>query len=126
FSDNLVYGYLRGILTAVQGQSVLNHITLNKFDQARYPVVAEGTGNFSGLIANNTFNAFDSQDTAAQGISIAINTTGSDRETITITGNNFMAATEDHILTTGDNPTRDIVVTGNNFLSWAAYKSSGG
>lgn len=125
FSDNLVYGYLRGVLTAVQGNSILNHITLNKFDQARYCIVAEGSGNFSGLIASNTFNAFDSQDTAAQGNSIAINTTGSDRETITITGNNFMAATEDHILTTGNNPTRDIVVTGNNFLSWAAYKASG-
>jgi hypothetical protein len=123
--DNLFFGYLNAILTSASGLCQFMTIQHNKFDQVRFGVKATGSGNFTGAISGNTFNCFNGQATSQQARSISIETTGVARETITITGNNFLLATEDHIYTTGNNPTRNIVVGPQNFLSWAAYKSSG-
>lgn len=123
--DNLFYGYLDAVKTSATGLCQFMTIQQNKFDQVRNAVKAAGAGNFSGTISGNTFNCFNSQNTAAQGRSISIETNGTGRESITITGNNFLLATEDHIYTSGNAATRNIVVGPQNFVSWAAYKTSG-
>jgi hypothetical protein len=125
FNDNLIFGHLNGLFTATTGLCQLMHITQNKFDQVRYPINANGTGNFSGVIAANTFNAFNNEDHTLQGVSINITTTGVARETIVINGNNFALATESHLYTAGDNPTRNIAIGVNTWLSWASFKAAG-
>jgi hypothetical protein len=124
-SDNLFFGYMNGVLAAGVGLCQFMNISLNKFDQVRYPIKATGAGNFNGTITGNSFIAFNSQATTLQGRSIEITTAGTAREYITITGNNFLLATEDHIFVSGDAPTRTIVISAQNWISWAAYKTAG-
>lgn len=123
--DNLFFGSLTAISVANTALCQFMTLSLNKLDQIRFPIRAGGTGNLSGLIALNTFNSFNSQSTASQARSIEITTTGSDRETLVISSNNFQVSTEEHIYVSNNTPTRDINIIGNNFLSWAAFKSSG-
>jgi hypothetical protein len=124
-SDNLFFGYMNGVLAAGVGLCQFMNISLNKFDQVRYPIKATGAGNFNGTITGNSFIAFNSQATSLQGRAIDITTTGTAREYITITGNNFLLATEDHIFVSGDGPARTIVVGPQNWISWAAFKAAG-
>jgi hypothetical protein len=91
----------------------------------RYPIKATGAGNFNGTITGNSFIAFNSQAPSLQGRAIDITTTGTAREYITITGNNFLLATEDHIFVSGHGPTRTIVVGPQNWVAWAAFKTAG-
>jgi hypothetical protein len=125
FSDNLVFGYKNGVLAAALGLCQFVKITDNKIDQVRYGVRAVGSGNFGGQISANTFNAFNSQDHTLQGRSISIETTGTGTENITVCGNEFACATEEHLYTTGNAATRKIVCGVNNYRSWAAFKTSG-
>lgn len=122
---NLFFGSLYGVKIAGTGSCNNMDISHNKFDQVRYGIAATGSGSFSGIISTNTFNAFNSQNTTLQGRSISFDTSAATRGTITIFGNTFALATEDHIYVSGNTANRDIVVGPNNYLSWAAYKSSG-
>jgi len=123
--DNLMFGSLYGGLYAASGLTQMQTISLNKMDQVRYPVRATGTGNFDGTITANIFNAFNSQDTTAQGRAVWVNTSGSAREMLIITNNTFKVATEEAMVFANGTPTRDVVVSGNTCLSWAAYKAAG-
>lgn len=123
--DNLVYGYLNGILTSATANCQRVKVLSNEFDTVRYPFRATGSGRISGSIIGNTFNSYNNQDTTLQGRSISIETTGSGREIIVIDDNDFELATEDHIYVNGNTPTRDIIIGANNYISWAAYKAAG-
>lgn len=125
FIDNLVFGFLNGVLAAALGNAQMQKYALNKFDQVRYPVKAAGVGNFSGQIDSNTFTSFNNVDHALQGRSISIETTGAGYENIAINGNQFNMATDEHIYTSGDTATRDIIVGPQIFYSWAGYKAAG-
>jgi hypothetical protein len=123
-SDNLFFGYLNGIFTSGTGLTQFMNIALNKFDQVRYPVRAVGPGNFTGTIVGNSFLAYNAQNTALGGRSIWIETTGAAVEQVTITGNNFLLAADEHIFVAGNTPTRMIVISPQNFVSWARFKTS--
>jgi hypothetical protein len=123
--DNLFFGSLNAIKTSGTGLCQFMLVEQNKFDQVRRGVLATGSGRFDGSIVNNTFNCFNGQDTTLQGRSIDIQTTGAGRESITISANSFLVATEDHIFVSGNTPTRDIVIGPNNYRAWAAYKAAG-
>lgn len=123
--DNLVYGHLNGVLTSATGNCQRVKAHSNEFDTVRYGVKATGSGRLSGSIIGNTFNSYNDQNTALQGRSISIETTGVGREVLVITGNDFEQATEDHIYVTGNATTRDIIVGPNNYISWAAFKAAG-
>lgn len=125
FWDNLVFGHLTGLLASATALCQFMNIAGNKFDQVRYGVKATGAGNFVGEITDNTFNSFNNLDHTLQGRSISVETTGAGVEVITIEGNEFAQATEDHVYTSGNTATRKIVVGPNNYLSWAAYKAAG-
>lgn len=128
YADNMAYGYLNGIIFATLGALCQQlHIADNVFDQLRFPVIANGTGNLTGTqITGNLFNAFNSQDTTLQGNAININTSGAlAAEVLTITGNGFSTTTQDHIFVTGNTPTRQLEFSANSFTAWAAYAASG-
>jgi hypothetical protein len=124
--DNLFFGSLNGVLIAATGLAQMIILAVNKFDQTRYGIKATGVGNFDGIIIGNTFNSFNSQNTSLQSRSIEVSTSGAERETINITGNNFKLSTEEQVFFSGNTPTRDIIVSNCAFLSWAAYKAAGG
>lgn len=123
--DNLFFGSLNAIKTSGTGLCQFMLIEQNKFDQVRRGVLATGSGRFDGSIINNTFNCFNGQDTTLQGRSIDIQTTGAGKESISITANSFLMATEDHIFVSGNTPTRDILIGPNNYRLWAVYKAAG-
>ena len=123
--DNLFFGQLNGVLCSATGLCQFMNINANKFDQVLFPVKAIGNGLFDGNITNNTFNAFNSQNTAAQGRSVVIQTAGVGAESVTIVGNNFDSATEEHIYVVGNAPGRFLIINGNNFRSWSAFKTIG-
>jgi len=123
--DNLFFGYLNGVLCSAVDLCQFMNITTNKFDQVRYGVNATGLGGFDGNITANTFNSFNSQDTAAQARCVSITTQKSSIEHITIVGNNFQLSTEDLIFVSGNIPQRSLILGDNNYRSWAAFKSSG-
>ncbi len=123
--DNLIFGYLNGVLCSAVDLCQFMNITTNKFDQVRYGVNATGLGGFDGNITANTFNSFNPQDTAAQTRCVSITTQKATLESITIVGNNFDLSTEDLVFVSGDTPQRSLILGNNNYRSWAAYKSSG-
>lgn len=123
--DNLFYGHLNAVLTSATGACQRVKFHSNEVDTVRYGFKATGTGRISASIIGNTFNSYNDQNTALQGRSISIETTGAGQEIIEITGNAFELATEDHIYTTDNTPTRIIVVGPNTYISWAHAKSSG-
>lgn len=126
--DNLVFGYLTGVaIGAGNALAQLSRIVGNAFDQCRYGVSVSGTGNFTAsLIDSNTFYSVNPQNTALQAISIRINNSGAAvTESLTISGNNFALATEDHIHVSGALTTRNILVSGNSFNNWALDKAAG-
>jgi hypothetical protein len=123
--DNLFFGYLNGVLCSAVDLCQFMNITTNKFDQVRYGVNATGLGAFDGNITANTFNAFNPEDTAAQGRCVSITSQKSGIENITITDNNFDLATEDLVFVSNNTPQRSLVLGNNNYRSWAAYKAAG-
>lgn len=122
--NNLMFGHLNGMLLSASGFVQLMNIVNNKIDQCRYGIKATGTGNFSGLINGNTFNCYNSAATTLQGRSLSVETTGADVEKLVLESNNFAAATEEHIYTSGA-ATRTLTLGPNNFRGWAAFKAAG-
>ena len=124
-TGNLMYGALNGILASAVGLCQMQKYVVNSFDAVRYPIKAIGAGNCDALIAENEFDAVNGQNTALQGRSISIETTGAGRDKINIGVNAFNRATEEHIYSTGNVATRTIIVSPQVFLSWAAFKAAG-
>jgi hypothetical protein len=125
FVDNLIFGYLTGLLTSAIGLCQSLKISDNKFDQVRFGVRANGSGNFDGQIVGNTFTSLNAQDRALEARSISIQTNGPKLETITVASNNFNVSCNEHIYVEGDVPTRKIVCGPNNFRAWASGKQTG-
>lgn len=127
FADNMAYGYCNGLNFPTAGTLCqLIDVTSNLFDQVRYPFVASGNGNVSGIqFAGNSFVAFNNQNTSLQGNAVRITTTGAIvAEVLTFSGNTFSTCTEDAVYTSGS-PTRALTFSANSFTSWAAYKAAG-
>lgn len=122
--DNLFFGSLIAWSLGTTGNCNSMSFVKNEVDQCRYGVRGTGSGNVSIQTGLNSFSCWNSEDTTLQGISIFINTTGSDPEYIMIGPEYFGKATEAHIQISGNNPIRDVTICASQFLSWAAHKTS--
>jgi hypothetical protein len=123
FTNNLVYGYLKGI-DADTGRILLSTIADNSFDTVLYPIDIEGAANLSQTtITGNKFLALNPDSTGASGTAISLTGSGGS-ETNTINGNYFGQTQGDHINisnATGGN----IAITGNVFELFGLNKTSG-
>lgn len=123
FVDNMIFGYLNGVLAGGTSLCQFMKISDNKIDQVRYGIKITGSGNFTGQILANTFNSINGQNTALQGRSIHIDTSGAAVEHILISVNNFAQAAEEHIYTSGT-AQRNLSIGSNAFEGWAKDKTS--
>lgn len=123
FTDNLIFGYLRGISIA-GGQAILSTIDGNMYDQVRYSIHVSGSGNFQqSNISNNLFLPFNNVDTTQAGIAIYLQNT-STADSLNITGNHFGTCTDSHIVADGAAAGK-LVITGNIFESMGHAQTSG-
>ncbi len=125
-TENLFFGYLKGLAVSSGGTVALCRISDNSFDQSRFGIYASGAGNFTtSQIVGNDFNPFNGIDTTQAGSAIYVATSGAVGETLVIDGNVISSPTEDGILISGNTPTRWVVVSNNVFASWARDKTAG-
>ena len=126
-SDNLGFGYLRGI-SAGSGGVLCQFLKYsnNDFDQVRYGLYLTGAGNFTDIgVDNSTFVPYNSQNTALDGNMLFMDNSGAGADQINISNVQVGSCTADCIVTSGNAPTRLINVSGGNFKNFGAFKAAG-